>query len=151
MDQSNQLSQSKIDYYRNLLDSEESKKNLIFDIIADKLMGSMDIQVLDFSIENTKEVLINQIRSKSAILYLKKPINIIIEKKLEGGFVIVQNDLLLRIESKSFREAIRKFQDSFYVNYYKYLTNLTSNDKIVKELYLSIVNKEVKIDNEGSL
>ncbi len=142
MGNSNQINKDNTDYYQNLLNTSSKTQAPIFEAIADKLIWTLDVNVLDFSKSAKKEVLINQVRSKQNLLYLRKPIKLKIEK-FEGGFSIFQEDLSVLVYAQTFRRTLKKFQETFYHLYHKYSCAdfITPRDIILKKLFCALVKR----------
>ncbi len=143
MDHPSRIKKDPVHYYKNLLDSEKEDGSSIFGEIADKLLESLDVEVLDFENSPHKEVSIGQVRHLKTILTLAKPLTIAIEK-LSDGFIIYQKELTLSVYSKTFQEAIKKFQEHFIRRYYYYsrLDVKSQKDIHLKRLFTALVNKD---------
>ncbi|GMT48771.1 MAG: hypothetical protein IEMM0008_0310 [bacterium] len=140
MDHPSHIKKDLVDYYQNLLDPEKEDDSSVFGEIADKLLESMDVQVLDFENSAHKEVSIGQVRHLKTILILAKPLTIHIEK-LSDGFIIYQKELTLSVYSKTFQESIKKFQKHFIRRYHYYcrLNVKSQKDIHLKSLFTALV------------
>ncbi len=140
MDHPSHIKKDQVDNYQNLLSQEKEDESSIFGEIADKLLESMDVKVLDFENSSHKEVSIGQVRHLKTILILTKPLAIHIEK-LSDGFIIYQKELTLSVYSKTFQEAIKKFQKHFIRRYYYYcrLNVKSQKDIHLKSLFATLV------------
>ncbi len=140
MDHPSRIKKDQINYYKNLLNPETEDHSSMFGEIADKLLESLDINVLDFKNSSHKEVSIGQVRHLKTLLTLVKPLTIHIEK-LSDGFIIYQKELTLSVYSKTFQEAIKKFQEHFIRRYYYYcrLDAKYQKDIHLKSLFTALV------------
>ncbi len=130
---------NKVEYYNKLLSNSE-KNEIIIETIADKIAKSMGMQLIDFSKNKTKVIYINRVRNEKDILMLNKPIKIYI-KKFIGGFSVSQKNISLVIFAPNFREALTKFQKTFFDDYQKYLLldPINGEDVAFKKFYSSLM------------
>ncbi len=141
MDNNSSINRGTSEYYNKLLNSNDHK--VIFDALADKILATMDVEVLDFSQNPIQRVSINQIRYENNILKLKKPLPLIIRKKL-GYFTIYQEDFFIFSKADTFKRALSRFQEDFFTKY-KIYNNMDSNDNNIiniKNLLMDFIKNE---------
>lgn len=142
MDQNSHPNKRKAEYYHNLITKKGKNQYSIFETIADKILETLDMNVLDFDESRQKEIFINQIRCNNTILRLKRPLKLYIEK-FEGGFSIFQKEISLLIFGQTFQQTLKKFQERFFAGY-KNNSSLKVNSKTeteLEEFYTSLVEK----------
>jgi len=134
---------NKIKYYKDLLNRKDKEKRSIFEAIADKLLVTLEMNVLDFDNNPKKEVFINRIRYNENVLLFKRSLKLDIEK-FEGGFSIYQKEFSILVSSESFQKALIQFQEIFFSKYkfYSSLIGKTTEEIYLIELYTSLVITE---------
>jgi len=135
------LSKEKLEYYRNLYNSQKEDKVLL-ETLADKLIGTLNMNILDFKIHKKQDVFVNRIRYKETILHLKKPLKLLIEK-YSDGFSIIQEEINLTTYDKNFRQALKGFQEKFYLMYENYRAAKVDSMEMahLKQFFCSFVDE----------
>ena len=135
---------NKIDYYKDLFNRKDNENHSIYEAIADKLLGSLEMNVIDFTNNPKKEVLINRIRYNNNVLLFRIPLMLNIEK-FDGGFSIYQKEFAILVFSELFKQALIKFQKVFFKKYklYSSMFGKSDEEKYYIELFKSLVKKEI--------
>ena len=135
---------NKVEYYKDLFSRKDKESKLIYEAIAEKLLGTLEMNVLDFGNNPKKEVYINRVRYINNILLFRIPLRLNIEK-FDGGFSIYQREFSILVFSESFKDTLIKFQEIFFTKYRTYSKMKGKNDeeKYFIELFKSLVKKEI--------